>query len=130
MTWTEFTQKAMYVPFVEHGRDYLGWDCWGLVVCAYRDVLDIELPDNHEDYSTTHDFKKLSQSMVRDRDTLWKPCNPDKDGAVALIMRRSRPIHVGIFMRPDYILHCEENVNTLRQKTTYLRFEGFYEYAC
>ena len=128
MNWTEFTQKAMFVPFVEHGRDYLGWDCGGLVICAYRDVLDIELPDNGEDYSSVRDFKGVSKMMSRDRDNLWQVCTP-KLGAVVLILRRARPIHVGIFMPPDNVLHCDEDINTVRQRTTYIRIEGFYEYC-
>ena len=44
MTWDQFAAKAMSVPFVPLGRGYSGWDCWGLVMCGYRDVLGIELP--------------------------------------------------------------------------------------
>ena len=38
------------VPFKEQGRDRAGWDCWGIIVCAYREVYGIELPDLGEYY--------------------------------------------------------------------------------
>ena len=38
------------VPFMEQGRDRAGWDCWGVIVCAYREVYGIELPDLGEHY--------------------------------------------------------------------------------
>src|SRR4029077_19729927 len=33
------------VPYRHNGRDRAGWDCWGLVLAVYRDMLGLELPD-------------------------------------------------------------------------------------
>ena len=127
MTWTEFTQKAMFVPFIEHGRDYDGWDCYGLVICGYRDVLGVELPHNHSDYDTTLDYKRIARGIERDKAELWSKCEM-KMGAVALIKRRSRNIHIGIVMPAKTILHCDTGVNTINQTLNFLRIEGFYEF--
>jgi murein DD-endopeptidase len=32
------------IPYVAHGRDYAGADCWGLLYLFYRDVLGVQIP--------------------------------------------------------------------------------------
>ena len=58
MTWEQFTERAVLTPFLDKGRSYLGFDCWGLVVCGYRDVLGVSLP-SYDEYDTVRNHKVL-----------------------------------------------------------------------
>ncbi len=65
MELTEFVTKAMYVPFRTNGRNYKGWDCWGLFLMAYRDIYKVELPAYKRDYGTAVD-KEKTKELIRE----------------------------------------------------------------
>ena len=125
ITWVEFIQQAVPVPFVEKGRTMEGWDCWGLVVCAYRHVMNIELPSFDNDYFSTRSYRTLMR-LFGDGMEFVKPC-PCRVGAVTLIYRRGHSIHCGIVAPQQMILHSEEFVGTVQQPFGEFRIEGFYE---
>ena len=129
MDWIDFLHEAIRVPFKEHGRDYDGWDCWGLVVCGYRDVLGIELPDYSELYDSTRKFKRLSEVFCDRRDNGQWVAGGSHVGSVAVILRRQLPIHEGIVFQPGAIIQCEEGVNTVVDYQDKLKIEGFYSRA-
>jgi len=81
----EFIDRAMDVPFLEHGRDYNGWDCWGLVVCGQRDVYGVKLPDLSNQYSSTRRLQELSILIDKNKPGQW---------AKMLLFFVSRSIHV------------------------------------
>lgn len=121
--WEQFAEKAILTPFLDRGRNFLGWDCWGLVVSAYRDVLGVELPSYGECYAGVRDHKALVR-LTTERDE-WSRLIDPEHGSVALIYRRGLPIHVGIVIGRR-ILHCEEGVDTIVEPFERFRFEGFY----
>ena len=86
MTYDEWMRRAIGVPFVEMGRDFDGWDCWGLVIAAYRDVAGIGIPD----YTCgITDFKRLA-GLFKDRDGgHWKRVDEPEPMAVACITFRA-----------------------------------------
>ena len=126
MTWKDFVRKSIGVPFLQKGRDYDGWDCWGLVCVAYHDVLGIELPSYTDTYDSTKELRKLYNSFMSGKQE-WRECK--KIGSVALIKRMNLPIHVGILVDGNYIIHCEEKVRTIQEPCSYFRIEGYYEPA-
>ena len=83
MTWEEFARAAVAVPFLEHGRDRDGWDCWGLICCGYRDVLGIEIPRYSGAYGSAQDHRRVA-CLFRDRDAAaWREVEREV-GAIAL----------------------------------------------
>ena len=124
MTWREFAERAISVPFAERGRGYEGWDCWGLVVCAYRDVLGVELP-RYDNYQSIRDHRRIRRLVVAGVKE-WDRAGA-QDGAVAVIYRRSFEIHTGLVIEGGRrILHCEENVHTVHEPIGHFRIEGLY----
>lgn len=124
MDWLDFSQRAITVPFLEKGRSYDGWDCWGLIVCGYRDVLNIDLPGYESQYSTTRDLKTLRAVFCAERDAKWTEV-PRAIGSVALILRRNREVHVGVAVTRRDILHCERGVGTVLDRDRDLRIAAF-----
>ena len=125
MTWPEFIVAAVSVPFIEKGRDYRGWDCWGMVRCGYRDVLGIEMPSWTDEYFSTREFRRLASLFEVHKDQMFESC-PRDVGAIAHIYRRSLSIHVGIVMPKRMILHAEETVGTVQEPLPAFKIEGFY----
>ncbi len=125
MTFGDFVSDAIGVPFYEFGRSYNGWDCWGLVIRAYRDVLEVDLPDF--DYNDITDHRALLRHFDTRSDKFWVECDPH-DMAVACIYRKGRVIHAGLCY-DDRILHVERGIETCLEKPSRMRIEGYYEPA-
>ena len=86
LMWNQFAEQAIATPFLDGGRSLAGWDCWGLVVCAYRDVLGISLP-SYDDYDTVQNHKVLAR-LFTSKVPEWRKVPKATDGCVALIYRR------------------------------------------
>ena len=127
MTLEEFQRRAIGVPFLEHGRDYDGWDCWGLVVCAFRDVLGVEVPDyvvDHTRYNKSG-YRQITQCFEDRNGGFWQQtdCQPMR---VACIFRRGLLIHAGLCVDKRRILHVERGIETCLERITRFNVEGFY----
>ena len=50
MTEKELVEKYLGIPYKHNGRDLLGLDCWGFIICAFREreitILDLCAYDN------------------------------------------------------------------------------------
>jgi len=108
MTLDDFIRRALKVPFLEQGRDYDGWDCWGLVYCAYRDVMGVELPSYTENYHRldvlgSPSLAKLIQSQLPYWETVTSPEKMD----VAIFRLAGRPVHIGLMVDKNRALHTE-----------------------
>ena len=126
MTWDEFTERAITTPFFDKGRTWLGWDCWGLVRCGYRDVLGILLP-SYDDYDTVRNHKALVRLFIHNAPD-WGKVPDAVEGRVALIYRRALPLHAGLVIaNGQRILHCEEGVGTVHEPIGRFRIEGIYD---
>lgn len=120
ITIEQFAERAIRVPFIEHGRDYEGWDCWGLVRCAYRDVYGIDLPsyaDSYPDTGKTEDSRARIEILVMEHTEAahrvdWERARAPMPGMVAMFRMRGRPIHVGIMIDRDRFLHADEAIGT------------------
>ena len=124
--WDSFILRSVGVPFVEHGRDYDGLDCWGLVWIAYRDVLGIHLPSLSESYDKVRDWKGLRELFLVTRNE-WRKVACPSTGDVAAIYRRGIPIHFGLVIQGGRrILHVEEGIETVHEPISRFRIEGTY----
>lgn len=123
-TLDEWCRRAIGVPFLPHGRDYDGWDCWGLVVCAYRDVAGVAIPDYA--YDSVDDHRGLI-TMFGDRaGGYWRQLSAPEPMAIAAIYRRGHVIHAGLVVTDRRIMHVERGIETCMESAANLRIEGHY----
>lgn len=127
----EFVRRALPVPFVEKGRDFSGWDCYGLVHCAYREIYGVELPAYLE-YDSTREYEQL-RSLIATAKPLWTPVKDCQVGDVALFTISGQPIHVALVVDRRNALHAESKLGTflepIRGVVWGKRLEGIYRYA-
>lgn len=137
----QFVERALGVPFRDHGRSWESWDCWGLVVVAYEEVCGISLPSYAEQYEATRGRSSLRQMQgiyALERaswERVWVPVAMD----VVLLKVLDRPVHVGLVVAPSrgLMIHAEEGANTALERwdrppwagAGYDKVEGFYRYV-
>jgi len=103
------------MPFLDHGRDINGCDCWGLVRLIYREQLKIELPSYGE--ISAHDLVRVSDEIKSGSEAseVWViPMHPGKYDVV--IMRRygMRDIgHVGMLVNDRNLIHVEAKTDAV-----------------
>jgi cell wall-associated NlpC family hydrolase len=123
--------KYVGIPFVDHGRNLAGCDCWGLIRLIYKNEFGIDLPDMGPLYNHVSDMSGMANIYV-DQLPKWEKTQAPKTGDVVLLRIQSVPIHVGIVLDGSTMLHvmqgCDavvENFNTPLWKN---RVEGFYRW--
>jgi len=107
---------ARYVglPFKDHGRDFSGVDCWGLVQLVMREEKGVELPTYGE--TSALDLQKVAGLIAKESSIdPWVLVLPEWRRAfdVVVMHRRHSPIHVGIMCGPDHLLHIEEKISAV-----------------
>lgn len=123
MTFDEFQRKAIGVPFLEGGRDYSAWDCWGLCISGHRDVLGIDVPDHK--YASPFNYRQIAKLLDKRNTAHWNKIEP-APMAIAMIYRRGAVIHAGLVAPGRKILHVEKGVATCLEPIGNFRIEGFY----
>ncbi len=105
------------IPFVAHGRDRTGWDCWGCVRACLAEQFSVTLPSYANDYASTSDRDQLSR-LIAGEMAPWRPVVADDEcaGDVVLLRVRGRPIHVGLVVVPKVMLHVEEGIATCLER--------------
>lgn len=128
MRLEEFINKALVVPFVEKGRDYSGWDCWGSVFCGYKDVYEVILPE-YTGYPSVKDYEAL-RSLVYAAKPQWMPVTRPQPGDVAFFELPGKFCHVAMVVDHKNVLHVENRVGTFIEKINSCvwgrRLEGIY----
>jgi len=133
VTIAEFVAAALDVPFLERGRTMAGWDCYGLIVCAYREVLGVALPAYAEGYCdaarTTQGIEDV-RALIRAHEGEWQRVAKPAPMDVVQITIGLRPVHVGLVVAPGQFLHAMEgfgtNVEWLRSVAYRRRIAGYY----
>ncbi len=137
MQIAEFVDLALDVPFVEKGRSFDGWDCWGLIYVAYNELYGIQLPDGAEEYSSTRRREELQSLIATGMIISWEPCDPHEPGDVALLRMMGRSCHVGLMLHDMWMLHVQAGVNAIVEQIdrapwrtdNYNKIEGIYHHA-
>ena len=122
----DFVAVAIRVPFVEQGRTYEGWDCWGLIRCAYKDVYGISLPSYVNEYESTREQRLLKEiiTMHRKKGT-WRQIGK-KPGSIAVIYNMGQPTHMGLVISNYDIIHSQNNLGTVVQQIKELPVESYW----
>ncbi|MEG3078467.1 NlpC/P60 family protein [Halomonas sp. 5021] len=126
MTLNEFVGQSIGLPFRPHGRGPDAYDCWGLVCEAYRRISGLELDDYGGEYTTLKDIERLKRIFSRECGTTWQRIESPEPMDVAVIFRRGRAIHAGIYLGDGQIMHVEHGIETTVQHATDFRVEGYY----
>jgi cell wall-associated NlpC family hydrolase len=138
MTLKEFVSKAMMTPFKPRGRDFSGWDCWGMFKCAYQHVNGVMLPSFADEYESTRASNDLAELVAAGRDRIgqWQKIssidasNP-MDGVI--LKYRGLPVHIGLVISRKKFLHTEAGINTIvedfRNLPSQDSVEGIYRYV-
>ena len=104
-------QQYIGIPFLDHGRDRSGCDCWGLVRLAYAEQLGITLPDLGDEYSEAYARGEVDEAVGS---TVGQEWNLDVTGQpwqqldVMIFSRAGVDCHVGLYVRPGEMLHVIE----------------------
>jgi len=121
------------LPFLDHGRDRSGLDCWGLVRLVMAEQFGIALPSYLHEYQRTTQVDKIS-SLVERESSRWKiiPTDGEVCGDIAVLRVRGRPMHVGMVLGDRQMLHIEHGINSAIERYTGARWAeriaGFYRY--
>jgi cell wall-associated NlpC family hydrolase len=125
--------KALAVPFVDKGRDYTGWDCYGVVYRFFMDVRGINLPSYSSDYTDTGDSAESRQELsdlIASKKGRWELVQKPEPMDVVLFTLGGQPIHVGLVIDKKSFLHCERKVGTVVESLNSIawkkRTEGVY----
>jgi cell wall-associated NlpC family hydrolase len=100
--WT----KYIGIPFRDHGRDFTGCDCYGLVRLALLNEFGVALPLLIDEYEDPNNHDQVGAAV-----SLWRPLlTGDRLGApeaaaIAVILVSGHPAHVGLCIDDRMILH-------------------------
>jgi cell wall-associated NlpC family hydrolase len=130
MTEEDIRKKYLPVPYKHQGRDLSGLDCYGLVICIYKD-LGVKLFDIEEDYSIDWGYKNKNY-VIENYYKEWEEVKIPRlfDGVV---FKNGKGImsHMGIMLSNNrFINSCKAGVVVcnLSDSIWRKRFYGFYRY--
>jgi cell wall-associated NlpC family hydrolase len=121
------------LPFLDHGRDRSGLDCWGLVRLVMAEQLGFALPSYIRDYQRTTQVDRIS-ALIERESPKWKNIAPGQEicGDVIVLRVRGRPMHVGLVLGDKQMLHIEFGINSVIERYAGTRWTdrvaGFYRH--
>ena len=122
----DFVAVAIRVPFIEKGRTYEGWDCWGLIRCAYKDVYNIALPSFVDNYESVKEQRLLATLIdIHKKKAMWRQIGI-KPGCIAVIHNLGQPTHMGLVISNYDIIHTQEGIGTIVQNIKELPVESYW----
>lgn len=125
------TTKYIKIPFLDHGRNFDGCDCYGLVRLIYKNEFGIELPLLMS-YLDSTQGKEISV-LIEDNIPLLnaKKVNEPEIGTIAIFNIKGFPMHMGVYIGNNRVLHVMKGTNSLCEKFNSGRLkgrlEGYYE---
>lgn len=117
----ENQRKYMRIPFKEHGRDFDGCDCGGLVWVIYKNELGIELPDGLLLYQNTkrESFQEVREALDGVLDSQFMELSKDvklQSFDVVSLAIGGLPVHVGVMTTPCTFIHILDGYTSVRQE--------------
>jgi len=114
------------VPFKTRGRSWDNWDCWGLVVVAYKEVYGLDIPSYVDEYRSIKQKDLLASIYNRGKQDKWHPVKQAQEGDVVIVYMDGRQMHSGVAINKSEMIHAEMGINTVIQKISEYRVEGIY----
>ena len=107
-----WSNEYINIPFVEHGRERKGCDCWGLARIIYKEQLNVDLPALLE-YKNTHDSQAIAD-LYENEHIGWQeiPLGQEKEFDILVFKILGLPTHIGIVINKGVMIHCEYGTGT------------------
>ena len=107
-----WSNQYITIPFVEHGRERKGCDCWGLARVIYKEQLGIDLP-TLLDYKDTHDSHNIAD-LYENEHKEWEeiPLGQEKEFDILVFKILGLPTHIGVVINKGMMIHCEYGIGT------------------
>jgi len=122
------------IPFENKGRGK-ACDCWGLVRRIYEEQFGISLPSFVDEYSNALDRKDIHAVVGYEKEhPFWIKINKGKEefGDMVIFNIGNLPVHVGLVMTNNRMLHVEKGINSCLEHYNKMRWrnrlEGFYRH--
>lgn len=102
------------VPFLAHGRDARGWDCWGMFRYIEGRHFGLDLPSYAGEYADDLEHEEVAAAIARNMPEAWREVQPDEAvaGDGVLLRISGSPMHVGLVLDPPWFLHVIEGTET------------------
>lgn len=101
------------IPFLEHGRDRNGCDCWGLVRLVLAERFGIFMPSYADAYRSTKDARTIAATLAEQRSAWRRVSGPHfREGDVALLEIDGLAMHVGLIVGWPWILHVQGGIDS------------------
>lgn len=119
------------VPYVDHGRTPAGWDCYGLVYYLSRRYLHHGVPS----YSLAYTNPDSANDAFAEHCPEWHRVEVAAVdlGDVLVLNLQGLPIHCGLVIDEDTMLHCMRGRETVIERFTSpawrRRIEGAYRWT-
>lgn len=130
MLQAEIIEKYLGVPYLHHGRDLSGLDCYGLILNIFDDQ-GVELWDINEDYDPEWSWKGKDlffQNYARDWDAVSDPRFMD---VVCFKNGKGVVNHAGVLLGENKFIHAVKAgvvVSKYTDQQWNKRLVGFYRY--
>ena len=105
-------------------------DCWGLVLCIYKDIFGIDLPDL-ENYEVDWSYKGKNYIMERYTNE-WKRVDaPEELDLVIIKNNKGIASHAGVMLDSKNFIHCFSAGVVLAKVSSFKkdRIAGFFRYT-
>ena len=124
------------LPFKEGGRDRFGLDCYGLLRLVINEHFGGSVPEYEGIAYQPGEDRELLATLMDERIRLWHPIarGAEQSGDGILLRVMGRPIHVGVVVAADMMLHIEKNCDSIienfgKGSRWERRVLGFYRHA-
>lgn len=117
--------------FEPHGRGP-NYDCYGLVRAVLAEQFGVmTLPSLSGDYRSVKD-PAIAALAAAEAARAWRPVKTPRLGDVIMLNIAGRPMHVGLVIDDDWMLHIERGTDSClaryRRPPWGNRIEGFYRF--
>lgn len=97
------------LPWRDRGRGPDGFDCWGLLIAAFKAGTGIQLPTYSADYSNSADERETRAVLAGERGDWSKIDERASRPFDAALMTIGKRVHVGLLVRRGLMLHMPVN---------------------
>ena len=124
-----WAKRYIGIPYKAKGTTIDALDCLGLIEVIYREIFNVILPKyNHVDT----DDMQLAKDVLESNKPGWVKLDKPKENCVVLFRIADYPIHMGIVLDNNYMLHTLKGHNSAIERFTGAkwnkRIEGYYDY--
>lgn len=127
----EWAARYVGLPFINHGRDREGLDCWGLVCLVLHECFGVTLPSLADKYERASDSVVVEQIVDVQRPLIdAERVEYPLPGDIVLLSLRGLVCHVGVYVGDHCMLNVRRGTETVVEDLSApkwaRRVEGYY----